>query len=77
MWWEGGGDVIFNITEGGLELIFLFGGGVLSKFLLDNSSLSASPPDNYCTVPYLGVRSFGMIRIRISDPRSLRSWQVK
>ena len=25
VWWEGGGcDVIFNITEGGLELIFLF-----------------------------------------------------
>ena len=56
MWWEGGGrgDVIFNITEGGLELTFfvLEGGGVLSKFLLDNSSFfSLSPPDNYCTVP--------------------------
>ena len=51
----GGGvcDVIFNITEGGLELFFFcFGGGVLSKFLLDNSSFSAPPPDNYCTVPY-------------------------
>ena len=50
----GWGDVIFNITEGGLELFFLFwrGGGVLSKFLLDNSSFSAPPPDNYCTVPY-------------------------
>ena len=35
-------DVFFNITEGGLELIFFcFGGGVLSKFLLDNSSFSA------------------------------------
>ena len=48
MWWEGGGegcDVIFNITEGGLELIFFcFGGGVLSKFLLDNSGFSAPPP---------------------------------
>ena len=50
----GGCDVIFNITEGGLELIFFcFGGGVLSKFLLDNSSFSAPPPDNYCTVPYI------------------------
>ena len=50
---EGGCDVIFNITEGGLELIFfvLEGGGVLSKLLLDNSSFSAPPPDNYCTVP--------------------------
>ena len=50
----GGCDVIFHITEGGLELIFLFwrGGGVLSTFLLDNSSFSVPPPDNYCTVPY-------------------------
>ena len=48
----GGGDVIFNITEGGLELIFfVLEGGVLSKFLPDNSSFSAPPPDNYCTVP--------------------------
>ena len=53
MWWEEGGcDVIFNITEGGLELIFVLEGGVLSKFLLDNSSFSAPLPDNYCTVPY-------------------------
>ena len=41
----------------GLELIFFcFAGGVLSKFLLDNSSFSAPPtppPDNYCTVPKL------------------------
>ena len=56
MWWKGGGgggyDVIFNITEGGLELIFfVLEGGGLSKFLLDNSSFSAPPPDNYCTVP--------------------------
>ena len=45
MWWEGGGcDVIFNITEGGLELtFFVLEGGVLSKFLLDNSSFSAPP----------------------------------
>ena len=42
----GGCDVIFNITDGELELFFFcFGGGVLSKVLLDNS------PDNYCTVP--------------------------
>ena len=34
------GDVIFNITEGGARTnFFCFGGGVLSKFLLDNSSL--------------------------------------
>ena len=39
-----GCDVIFNITEGGLELFFLFWRGVLSKFLLDNSSFSAPPP---------------------------------
>ena len=40
----GGCDVIFNITEGGLELIFLFWrGGVLSKFLLDNSGFSPPP----------------------------------
>ena len=54
-WWEGGCDVIFNITEGGYKLIFFCfgggGGGVLSKFLLDSSSFSAPPPDNYCTVP--------------------------
>ena len=38
----GGCDVIFNITEGGLELIFfVLEVGVLSKFLLDNSSFSA------------------------------------
>ena len=31
----GGCDIIFNITEGGLELTFFcFGGGLLSKFLL-------------------------------------------
>ena len=41
----GRGDVIFNITEGGgLELIFFVLEGVLSKFLLDNSSFSAPPP---------------------------------
>ena len=39
---RGGSDVIFNITEGGLKLtFFVFEGGVLSKFLLDNSSFSA------------------------------------
>ena len=53
----GGGDVIFNITEWGLELIFfVLEVGVLSKFLLDNSSFSAPPPDNYCTVPKLRRR---------------------
>ena len=51
--WGGGCDVIFNITEGGLELIFQFWRGVLSKFLLDKSGFSAPPPDNYCTVPKL------------------------
>ena len=40
----GGCDVIFNITEGRLELIFFVFGGVLSTFLLNNSSFSASPP---------------------------------
>ena len=44
MWWEGGCDVIFNITEGGFRTnFFCFGGGVLSKFLLYNSSFSAPP----------------------------------
>ena len=55
MWWEGGCDVIFHITEGGGRVrtnFFCFGGGVLSKFLLDKSSFSVPPPDNYCTVPY-------------------------
>ena len=35
----GGCDVIFNITKGGLELIF---------FVLEGGTV---PPDNYCTVP--------------------------
>ena len=45
--WVGSGrgcDVIFNITEGGRTNFYGFGGGVLSKFLLDNSSFSAPPP---------------------------------
>ena len=51
-WWEGWCDVIFNITEGVRTIFFLFWRGVLSKFLLDNSSFSVPPPpDNYCTVP--------------------------
>ena len=59
----GGGGDIFNITEGGggLELIFLFWRGILSKFLLDNSSFSAPPPDNYCTVPKHYWLSFHLI----------------
>ena len=41
-WVVGGGcDVIFSITEGVRPNFFGFGGGVLSKFLLDNSSFSA------------------------------------
>ena len=42
----GGCDVIFNITEGGgvRTNFFCFGGGVLSKFFLDNSSFSAPSP---------------------------------
>ena len=67
MWWWGGGGgggggatFFFNITEGGLELfLFLVWRGLLSKFLLDNSSFSAPPPppppDNYCTVPKLQI----------------------
>ena len=40
----------FNVR---LTNFFCFGGeGVLSTFLLDNSSFSVPPPDNYCTVPY-------------------------
>ena len=43
-WWEEGGcDVIFNIKRGVRTNFFCFGGGVLSKFLLDNSSFSAAP----------------------------------
>ena len=58
----GKGDVIFNIPEGGVRTnFFCFGGGeVLSKFLLDNSSFSGPPPDNYCTVPYQS-RSFFLV----------------
>ena len=63
MWWEAGGG---GGGEGGAKLFltsqrgvrtnfFLFWRGVLSKFLLDNSSFSAPPPDNYCTVPYFVV----------------------
>ena len=56
VWWkgEGGCHVIFKITEGGSNYFFLFWRGVLSKFLLNYSSFSAPPPDNYCTVPYTG-----------------------
>ena len=43
-WWEGWCDVIFNITEGVRTNFFLFWRGVLSKFLLDNSSFSVPPP---------------------------------
>ena len=42
--WVGGCDVIFNITEGVRTNFFCFGGGVLSKFLLDKSSFLAPPP---------------------------------
>ena len=40
----GGCNVIFNITEGVRTNFFCFGGGLLSKFLLDNSSFSAPFP---------------------------------
>ena len=41
----GGGGATLFLTEqrGGVELIFLFWRGVLSKFLLYNSSFSAPP----------------------------------
>ena len=45
-WWEGGCDVIFNTTQSGVRTNFFVlegGGGVLSKFLLHNSSFSAPP----------------------------------
>ena len=39
-------------NRGGLEVIFfVLEEGVLSKFLLDNSSFSAPTLDNYCSVP--------------------------
>ena len=91
MWWEGGCDVIFNITEGGFRTnFFCFGEGVLSKFLLYNSCFSAPPPsDNYCTVPKLGkgnLFSVGQvfvgrdeIRAPLKTPAleaSIRYWHV-
>ena len=55
MWWEGGGGgaTLFLTKQRGVRTnFFCFGGEVLSKLLLDNSSFSAPPlPDNYCTVP--------------------------
>ena len=42
----------FLHNRGGLEVIFfVLEEGVLSKFLLDNSSFSAATLDNYCSVP--------------------------
>ena len=46
--------MLFLTQQRGVRTNFLcFEGGVLSKFLQDNSSFSATPPDNYCTVPYI------------------------
>ena len=55
-WWEGGATLFLHNRGWVRTNLFLFWRGVLSKFLLDNSSFSAPtppPPDNYCTVPYI------------------------
>ena len=50
---EGGATLFLTEQKGVRTNFFLFWRGVLSKFLLDNSSFSAPPPlpDNYNTVP--------------------------
>ena len=66
----GGGrgcDVIFNITEGVRTNFFCFGGGVLSKFLLDNSSFSAAPP-----LLIIIAQSLRRVRQRVQDFRSTK-----
>ena len=66
-WWEGWCDVIFNITEGVRTNFFLFWRGVLSKFLLDNSSFSVPPP------PLIIIaQSLRRVRQRVQDFRSTK-----
>ena len=53
---------------------FCFGGGVLLKFLLDDSSFSAPPPlrcDIYCTVPYESEDFSDAPSITFSKPKIL------
>ena len=60
-WWEGWCDVIFNITEGVRTNFFLFWRGVLSKFLLDNSSFSVPP------LLIIIAQSLRRVRQRVQD----------
>ena len=65
-WWEGWCDVIFNITEGVRTIFFLFWRGVLSKFLLDNSSFSVPP------LLIIIAQSLRRVRQRVQDFRSTK-----
>ena len=65
-WWEGWCDVIFNITEGVRTNFFLFWRGVLSKFLLDNSSFSVPP------LLIIIAQSLRRVRQRVQDFRSTK-----
>ena len=67
MWWEGGGgcDVIFNITEGRRTNFFCFAGGVLSKFLLDNSSFSAPPPPLLIIIAQFLNQKYGLASFKL------------
>ena len=65
-WWEGWCDVIFNITEGVRTNFFLFCRGVLSKFLLDNSSFSVPP------LLIIIAQSLRRVRQRVQDFRSTK-----
>ena len=65
-WWEGWCDVIFNITEGVRTIFFLFWRGLLSKFLLDNSSFSVPP------LLIIIAQSLRRVRQRVQDFRSTK-----
>ena len=65
-WWEGWCDVIFNITEGVRTNFFLFWRGLLSKFLLDNSSFSVPP------LLIIIAQSLRRVRQRVQDFRSTK-----
>ena len=77
----GGVRRYFQHNRARLELIFFVlegGRGVLSTFLLDNSSFSAPPtPDNYCTVPKTRPRLAGIVCRVISKVRSNRAGKKK
>ena len=65
-------SIIFNSTKRLLlSLFFHFPHDIIANFHITN--YLGSQWRNRL-IPQLRVRSFGMIRIRISDPRSLGSW---